>query len=658
MERAVVSMKQLEDKGNDLIFSLDIGTRTIIGLVGKYKPDEKFNILAYSIKEHNKRNMYDGQIHDIMGVTKIVKEIKEELEEKVGTSLKKVSIAAAGRSLKTCNIKVDKEISESSEISRNMVEVLELEAVQKAQEMINSKTNQNRLKYYNIGYTVINYYLDDNLMEKLEDHRGKKIGVNLLATFLPQMVIESLYSVISKAGLEVGNITLEPIAAINVAIKEELRLLNLALVDIGAGTSDIAITKDGNIVAYAMTSQAGDEITEALSKKYLLDFNAGERLKVKLSSEEKHEFVDVVGIKHELTTKEIVDDIHDIIVRISEEIAGKILEFNGKAPSAVFLIGGSSQMPGLKECLAEKLGLPKERVSIRDTSFIEDIEGLDPNFNGPDIVTPIGIALEGVSKKYSSFLQVEFNDEEIRIFNTDKVKVSDILALTGYNPRDLIPKSGDDFIYFLNNEKEIIKGEEGNPAEIYVNNEKANLYTPLKDGDIVKVVKGREGEKRIPYLYDCIPTKKVLTFNNNQINLIQNIKLNGVEAYENPKLNEGDRIEIEEIRTLTQLLKYMDKDIPIDNIFINGKKAHEDTLLKANDEIISTENRAIRLVINGVEKVIHYNKKEFIFVDIFEHIDFDLTKVKGNLVLKVNGEDAEYMAPLSDGDIIEIFWDK
>ncbi len=80
------------------------------------------------------------------------------------------------------------------------------------------------------------------------------------------MVIEGLYSVISKAGLEVGNITLEPIAAINVAIKEELRLLNLALIDIGAGTSDIAITKDGKIMAYAMTSQAGDEITEALSQ--------------------------------------------------------------------------------------------------------------------------------------------------------------------------------------------------------------------------------------------------------------------------------------------------------------------------------------------------------------------------------------------------------
>ena len=71
------------------------------------------------------------------------------------------------------------------------------------------------------------------------------------------MVIESLYSVISKAGLKLVILLLEPIAAINVAIKEELRLLNLALIDIGAGTSDIAITKDGKIMAYAMTPKQG-----------------------------------------------------------------------------------------------------------------------------------------------------------------------------------------------------------------------------------------------------------------------------------------------------------------------------------------------------------------------------------------------------------------
>ena len=651
-------MKQLDNKGNNLIFSLDIGTRTIIGIVGEYSSDGKFKILAYSIKEHNRRNMYDGQIHDIEGVTKIVKEIKGELEEKIGTSLKKVSIAAAGRSLKTSKIRVDKDIDRISEISRNMVELLELEAVQKAQSMINNDNSQSKLRYYSIGYTVINYYLDDNLMNKLEGHRGEKIGVNLLATFLPQMVIEGLYSVISRAGLEVGSITLEPIAAINIAIKEELRLLNLGLVDIGAGTSDIAITRDGNIMAYAMTSQAGDEITEALSKKYLLDFNAGERLKVKLSSQDQHEFVDIVGIKHELTTKEIVDDIYDIIVKISHEIAEKIIEYNGKAPSAVFLIGGSSQMPRLKECLAEKLGLPKERVSIRDTSFIENIEGIDHNISGPDIVTPIGIAMEGISRKYSNFLQLEFNGEEIRIFNTDNVTVSDILVLTSYNPRDLIPKSGDDFVYFLNNKKKIIKGEEGNPAKIYVNNELGNLNSPLRDGDVVKIIKGTAGEKIIPYLYDCIPIEKVITFNNSQFNLIKKIKINGIQVSGNPKLNEGDKIEIEEIETLIDLLDYMDKDISIDSILINGKKVYGNPLIKANDKIVISQGRTIRLIINGEEKTIEYDKEEFIFVDIFDYIDFDLTKPKGNLVLKINGKDAEYMASLNNGDIIEIFWNK
>ena len=209
-----------------------------------------------------------------------------------------------------------------------------------------------------------------------------------------------------------------------------MRLLNLALVDIGAGTSDIAITKDGKIIAYAMTSIAGDEITEALSKKYLLDFNTGEELKIKLSSRDKHIFTDIVGIEHNLATGEIVDNIYDIINKISREISEKIIEFNGKVPNAVFLIGGSSQMPGLKECLAKNLGLPKERVSIKDTSFIENVEGIDPYINGPDIVTPIGIAMEGATKKYRNFLQIEFNGEEIKIFNTENVKVSYILVLT------------------------------------------------------------------------------------------------------------------------------------------------------------------------------------------------------------------------------------
>jgi len=651
-------MEQLDRLKEELVFSLDIGTRTVIGIVGTLTKDQKFKILDYSIKEHNKRNMYDGQIHDIDGVTEIVKEIKRELEDSLNIPLKKVSIAAAGRSLKTCRVKIEKEIGNDVLISRNMVEVLELEAIQKAQQIVNDSDPNNRLRYYNIGHTVMDYYLNGVTMDKLEGHRGNYIGVELLATFLPQIVVEGLYSVISKSGLEVGNITLEPIAALDVAIKEELRLLNLALVDIGAGTSDIAITKDGKIIAYAMTFKAGDEITEALSKKYLLDFNAGEELKVKLNSREEHEFVDVVGIKHRLTTREIVDSIYETIEDIANEIVEKIIEFNGKAPSAVFLIGGSSQMPGLKECIADKLGLPKERVSIRDTSFIEKLEGLDESIKGPDIITPIGIAIEGLMKRYKNFIEISFNGEEIRLFNVERVKVSDILVLTGYNPRKLIPKLGEDFIYYLNGEKKVIMGKEGVEAKIYVNGRIGNLNTQLQDGDVVTIVEASQGEKAKPYLSQCIPLEEIVFLNGKEYNLIREVKINGEIVSGNPLVKEKDRIEVIRIENVADFLKGLDEAISISDVYVNGNKVSLSTPLKSGDEIKIVKDKEIRLYINQEERIIRYNKDEFVFVDIFDYIDFDLSKPRGSLVLKINGRDAEYLAPLKDGDEIEIYWSK
>ena len=80
--------------------------------------------------------------------------------------------------------------------------------------------------------------------------------------------MDGLYSAVELAGLHVASLTLEPIAAINMAIPEKFRLLNIALVDVGAGTSDISIVKDGSIIAFGMIPLAGDEVTEAIAKVF------------------------------------------------------------------------------------------------------------------------------------------------------------------------------------------------------------------------------------------------------------------------------------------------------------------------------------------------------------------------------------------------------
>ena len=92
------------------------------------------------------------------------------------------------------------------------------------------------------------------------------------------MLLMALYSAVELAGLKVANMTLEPIAAIRVAIPEKFRLLNIAMIDVGAGTSDISITNDGSIVAFGMIPCAGDSLTEMIARKCLIDFATAEEV--------------------------------------------------------------------------------------------------------------------------------------------------------------------------------------------------------------------------------------------------------------------------------------------------------------------------------------------------------------------------------------------
>ncbi len=672
---------------DEMMFSLDIGTRTVIGIVATYE-DNKLKILASETLEHDARNMYDGQIHDIAQVAEVVKKAKNRIEIKIGKKLDKVSIAAAGRSLETSTIHIERKIDYSQPISKRLIESLEMEAIQKAQKELEEKCSRDKTQYYCVGYSVVNYYLEDNLIENLEGHRGNKIAADVLSTFLPHTVVDSLYTVMSRVGLEVVNLTLEPIAAINAAIKKSLRLLNLALVDIGAGTSDIAITKDGTIIAYAMAATAGDEITEKIAKTFLLDYDVAEKLKISLGTIENHKFHDVVGIEHNLTSKEILNRIESAIQNLAKEIGDKILQYNEKAPSVIFLIGGGSLIPNLTKFIAEYLEMPEARVVVRDASIVEDIQGLPKELMGPNAITPLGIAKTAIDNKYKDFLEVIVNGKKVKLFNSKQIKVSNALVLVGFNPRNLIPKRGDDFVYYLNGEEKRIKGELGEAAQIYINDKKANLESRLLNGDVIKVEESTSGPKiHGPMLYQCIDTEKTVTLNDNEIKLLEYIKVNGEIVTDNIQINEKAEIELKEIQTLKQLFEIQGLDIKDYEIHINGEELHEEGyILKSGDTIntrralIVEENKhedhnesleenysssyekkgissIIDLTINNDDKVIHHNKGKFVFVDIFNYIDFDLSKPNGNLILKVNGRRAQFTQELKNGDSIEVYWE-
>lgn len=659
----------------DVIFSLDIGTRNVVGILGKME-GETYKVIDYEIMEHPDRAMYDGQIHDIEKVTKVVKAVKEKLEERNGDSLKYVSIAAAGRALKTQKSFVENEIDPTISIDKSLINSLELHGIQIAQKELESICNDSEPRYYCVGYTVVNYYLDDSIIGNLKGHKGKKIGAEVLATFLPHIVVDSLYTVVHNVGLEVINLTLEPIAAINIAIPPKFRLLNLALVDIGAGTSDIAITKNGTVTSYAMVSFAGDKITEAIAQAFLLDFVTAEKLKTELVNKKSHQFNDIVGIEYNLSTDEIISKAEDIIEELSDRIADKVVEYNGKTPSAVFCIGGGSQIPKLRDYLSEKLKLQKERVVIRGTETIENLEFLCDELKGPEYITPLGIGYTTFKDKEQDFLKVTVNDKPVRLFNSKELSVSDALILVGFSARKLIARRGKSISIMVNGEERVFHGSYGESAKIYVNGKIESLDKKLKHDDCIVIDEATQGKMPVIAMKDAIDFDEKVVLNGYEINLIKSVTVNEKNIDRNYLLKNDDKVIIKRISNIKEILDTTNINIYENEITANDILVDENYILKKGDVIktrkLEMRNKPITKTIleSQIKKELDYidvnvngniiklnNKdKNPIFVEIFNHIDFDITNPKGILELRLNGERANYTDILKNGDNIEIFW--
>ena len=93
-------VKKVQEQAGNVIFALDIGTRSIIGMVGTVEED-KVKIIAIEKEEHTERAMIDGQIENIEKVAAVADKVKKRLEDKVKFQLRRVSVAAAGRGLRT-----------------------------------------------------------------------------------------------------------------------------------------------------------------------------------------------------------------------------------------------------------------------------------------------------------------------------------------------------------------------------------------------------------------------------------------------------------------------------------------------------------------------------------------------------------------------------
>ncbi len=662
---------------NQYVFGLDIGTRSIVGTVGYKNSENRFQIVAQIAKEHETRAMLDGQIHNIEVVSNTISEIKRQLESKLEIELKDVCIAAAGRVLKTVTTTAEYSFETDIVITREYIHSLEMMGIEQAYEKLRQEETTGFFKYYCVGYTVVKYYINDYLMLSLEGHKGNKIAAEVLATFLPEEVIAGLYACVEKAGLSVANLTLEPIAAMEVAIPEQIRLLNLALVDVGAGTSDISITRDGSITAFGMIPYAGDEITEYLAKKYLVDFNGAEKIKQACLSKKSITYKDIMGISHKLMSSEVLDDVDETIRLITKKIADKIVELNGgSAVSAVFVVGGGGKLPAFIKSLAEYLSLPEERVALRGQEVLGKVDFIDTSLKKDSmIVTPIGICLNYYEKR-NNFIFVTVNGEIVKLYDNGHLTVLDAAAAMEISTLELFPKRGAALEYTLNGEKKNVRGLPGEAATILVNKKEANMATSLNPHDVVDVSVSKTGEDASQSIGNLEEVKHPLVFlvNNIEISCPRKVEVNKTLVDYEYNIKQHDKVTVLNYYTLDWLLEYMDVDYRM-NILINGSEGHyEDKIYEQYTITIPDEETPINEEIQVVEEdepqpddnfYVEVNdttveltgKKNYVLVDILDVYPFDASlATQKTLVLTINGNTAEFTSKLAKGDRIQLFW--
>ena len=726
---------------DDLVFGLDIGTRSIVGVVG-YMDRTGFHVVAMAQKEHDTRAMLDGQIHDIYKVGDTIRFVKNELERQLERQLSDVCIAAAGRVLRTVNATAEYEFEEETRVTQEHIYSLNLLAVEKAHMQINSA--ESNIQFYCVGNTPIKYKLNEFDITNLEGHKANKIGVELIATFLPDEVVDGLYEAVEYAGLQVASLTLEPIAAMNIAIPQQYRLLNIGLIDVGAGTSDICLTKDGSIIAYGMIPLAGDEITEVIAKNYLVDFNTAEKIKIAAGGDvnEPIVFNDIMGIEQTITVDEILKIADNSVDTMAKNTADKIVELNGGKPvNAVFVVGGGGKITGYTDKIADYLGIARQRVAVRGPEVLTTVDFRVDNFKKDSLyVTPIGICTNYYTQK-NNFIFVNVNNERIKLYDNNHLTVVDAVMQIGFPNERLFPRRGKELEFTVNGKTHLVRGIAGEGAVVTLNGRLANLNSSIEQNDIIEVKESTIGEPAKMTVGQLDEFKSTIEFVVNGKNILcpKFAYVNGELRSEFYDIETGDNIKMENYYTVKQLFEFLDYNITNYNVCVNNEIASDDTKVyenfsvktdavtennplnrgfttgdilneddeseanendeklqnneatednSDNTEIDNTENsnendsenvsdnkdkaddnsnnqdnsqeankKDIVILVNR-EPVRLKGKSSYILVDLFDFYDFDLSKPKGNVVLKLNGVSCNYMSHIKDGDLVDLYWEE
>ena len=324
-----------------------------------------------------------------------------------------------------------------------------------------------------------------------------------------------------------------------------------------------------------MIPLAGDEVTEAIAKKYLTDFETAEYIKRARERKKSVSFKDIFGSKIQVTKEDIAQISEDAVKNITKNIADRILELNGgQCVSAVFVVGGGGKHEGFTESLAHFLGrrmnvwqYVAQRCSHRFSLSRRE------SAKDSTLVTPLGICMTYYEQK-NNFIHVMVNEQRVKLYDNGKVSVLDACVSYGFSKDNLFPIRGDSIHYTVNGEAREKKGRVGEVAEIKKNGALVSLNDKVEENDTIQIrpsTKGSAGKLLIKEIPECNAEITVTLFGRKLL-CPKLVEANGEVVSSFYEVKNGDEICTYDYYSVKGLLEFAGMDVDT-LVLLNGREA-------------------------------------------------------------------------------------
>ena len=410
----------MEDNISDIIVGLDIGTTKVSIIIGKRNQFNKIEILATG--QSVSSGVSRGIVSNIDKTVGSIKLALEEVKNKNNIEINEVVVGIAGQHIKS--------LQHRGEIVRDNIDI------EIGQEDID-KLKENMFKLITIpGEEVIHvipqeYTVDGE--DGIQDPKGMA-GVKLEANFhvITAQVgaVKNIMRCVEKAGLTPKELILEPFASAIATLDEDELREGVALVDIGGGTTDVAIFLDKIIRHTAVIPFGGNIVTKDIKTGLSILDKQAELLKIKFGSamytdDQENVMVSIPGLRGREPKEIAVKNLSEIIGARMKEIIDlvyheiKVSGYENKLMTGIVLTGGGSQLKSLQQLVSfitakeTRIGYPNEHLSSESKDLV----------TSPMFSTGVGLVLKGFENKLVSFKN-DTNEEK----TSDEKKSSSLLA--------------------------------------------------------------------------------------------------------------------------------------------------------------------------------------------------------------------------------------